>query len=75
MLQTGQRKGPLLENVVCRSARQNGFTGNRRPGTVKKLERAEEKEHVIVRFDEEEPSGAPVSLRNRHGQSATSASE
>jgi hypothetical protein len=28
---------------------------------VKKLERAEDKERVMVRFDEEDPSGAPVS--------------
>jgi len=43
--------------------------------TVKKLERAEENEHMMVRFDEEEPSGAPVSVRDRDGQSAASAAE
>jgi hypothetical protein len=29
----------------------------------------------MVRFDEEESSGAPVSVRERNGQSATSAAE
>jgi hypothetical protein len=30
---------------------------------------------MMVRFDEEEPSGAPVSVRDRDGQSAASAAE
>jgi hypothetical protein len=42
---------------------------------VKKLERAEDKERMMVRFDEEDSSGAPVSVRDRDGESATSAAE
>jgi hypothetical protein len=42
---------------------------------VKKLERAEDKERMMVRFDEEDPSGAPVSVRDRDGESAASAAE
>ena len=42
---------------------------------VKKFARAEDKEHMMVRLDEEEPSGAPVSLRDRDGESAASAAE
>jgi hypothetical protein len=42
---------------------------------VKKLERTEGKERMMVRFDEEEPSGAPVSVRDRDGESAASAAE
>jgi hypothetical protein len=42
---------------------------------VKKLERAEDKEHMMVRFDEEEPSGAAVSVRDRDVESAASAAE
>jgi hypothetical protein len=45
------------------------------PRIVKKLERAEEKEHMMVRFDEEDPSGAPARIRNRDGESAASAAE
>ena len=43
--------------------------------TVKKLERAEGKEHMMVRFDEEESSGAPVSVRERDGESPAAAAE
>jgi hypothetical protein len=43
--------------------------------SVKKLERAEDKERMMVRFDEEDPSGAPVSIRDRDGESAASAAE
>ena len=42
---------------------------------VKKLERAEDKERMMVRFDEEEPSGAPLSVRYRDGESAASAAK
>jgi ADP-ribosylglycohydrolase len=42
---------------------------------VKELERTEDKEHMMVRFDEKEPRGAPVSVRDRDGESATSAAE
>jgi hypothetical protein len=42
---------------------------------VKKLDRAEEKEHMMVRFDEEDPSGTPVNVRDRDGESAASAAE
>jgi hypothetical protein len=42
---------------------------------VKELERAEDEEHMMVRFDEEEPGGAPASVRDRNGQSAASAAE
>jgi hypothetical protein len=45
------------------------------PRAVKKLERADAKEHMMVRFDEEEPIGAPVSVRDRDGKSAASAVE
>jgi hypothetical protein len=48
---------------------------HRRCRLVKELERAEDKEHMMVRFDEEEPSGAPVSVRDRDGESATPAAE
>ena len=37
---------------------------------VKKLERAEDKERMMVRFDEEDPSGARVRIRDRDGDSA-----
>jgi putative transposase len=47
----------------------------RRPRLVKKLERAEDKERMMVRFDEEDPSGAPVSVRDRDRESAASAAE
>jgi hypothetical protein len=43
--------------------------------TVKKLARADDKEHMMVRFDEEESSGAPISVRDRNGKSAASAAE
>jgi hypothetical protein len=46
-----------------------------RPRTVKKLERAEDKERMMVRFDEKDPSGASVSVRDRDGESAASAAE
>jgi hypothetical protein len=42
---------------------------------VKKLERADAKEHMMVRFDDEEPIGAPVSVRDRDDKSAASATE
>jgi hypothetical protein len=42
---------------------------------VKKLERAEDKERMMIRFNEEEPSGAPVSLRYQDGESTASAAE
>jgi hypothetical protein len=58
------RGKPTLLCVVCLQ-----------PRTVKKLERAEDKERMMVRFDEEDPSGAPVSIRDRHGESAASAAE
>ena len=45
------------------------------PRSVKKLECAEDKERMMVRFDEEEPSGAPVSVRDRDGESAISAAQ
>jgi hypothetical protein len=45
------------------------------PRSVKKLERAKDKEHMMVRFDEEEPSGAPVSVRDGDGESAASVAE
>jgi hypothetical protein len=45
------------------------------PVWSKKLERAEDKERMMVRFDEEDPSGAPVSVRDRDGESAASAAE
>ena len=43
--------------------------------TVNKLERTEAKEHMMVRSDEEDPSGAPVSVRDRDGESAASATQ
>ena len=43
--------------------------------SVNKLECAEDKERMMVRFDEEEPSGTPVSVRDRDGESATSIAE
>jgi hypothetical protein len=42
---------------------------------VKKLERAEDKEPMMVRFDEEEASGVPVSVRDRDAEAAASAAE
>ena len=45
------------------------------PRSVKKLERAEDKERMMVRFDEEDSSGAPVSVRDRDGEAAASAAE
>jgi hypothetical protein len=33
------------------------------------------KEHMMVRFDEEEPIGSPASVRDRDGKSAASAAE
>jgi len=43
-------------------------------GMVKKLEHAEDKERMM-RFDEEDPSGASVSVRDRDGESAASAAQ
>ena len=37
--------------------------------SVNKIEQAEDKERMIVRFDEEDPSGAPVSVRDRDDES------
>jgi hypothetical protein len=45
------------------------------PRLVKKLGRAEDEERMMVRFDKEDPSGAPDSVRDRHGESAASAAE
>jgi hypothetical protein len=45
------------------------------PRSVKKLERAECKERMMVRLHEEHPSGASVSVRDRDGKSAASAAE
>jgi hypothetical protein len=45
------------------------------PRSVKKLERAEDKERMMVRFHEDYASGAPVSVRDREGESAASAAE
>jgi hypothetical protein len=42
---------------------------------LKKLEHAEDKERMMVRFDEEDTSGAPVSVRDRNVESAASAAE
>jgi hypothetical protein len=42
---------------------------------VKILERAEDKERMMVRSHEEHPSGAPVGVRDRDGELAASASE
>jgi hypothetical protein len=42
---------------------------------VKILERAEEQERMMVRLHEKYPSGAPVGVRDRDGESAASASE
>ena len=42
---------------------------------VKKIERTERKERMMVRFDEEDASGAPISIRDRDGESAASAAE
>ena len=43
--------------------------------SVKKLERAEDKERMMVRLREEHASGAPVSVRDRDGESAAFAAE
>jgi hypothetical protein len=66
-----------VQLLVVRFAKENRTWGYRRiqGRSVKKLKRAGDKERMMVRFDEEEPSGAPVSLRDRDGQSATSAAE
>ena len=45
------------------------------PRLVKKLGRAEDEERMMVRFDEEDPSGAPDSVRDRDAESAASAAE
>ena len=46
-----------------------------RPRSVKKLERPNDKHRMMVRFDEDNTSGAPVSVRDRDGESAASAAE
>jgi hypothetical protein len=43
--------------------------------SVKKLEHADDKGRMMVRFDEENTSGAPVSVRDRDGESSASAAE
>jgi hypothetical protein len=43
--------------------------------SVKKLERAEDKERMMVRLHEEHASGAFVSVRDRDGESAAFAAE
>jgi hypothetical protein len=42
---------------------------------VKKPERAETKESMMVRFHEDHASGAPVSVRDRDSESAASTAE
>jgi hypothetical protein len=51
----------LLSRLTCRK--------------VKKLERAEGKESMMVRFGEDHAGGAPVSVCDRDGESAASAAE
>jgi hypothetical protein len=43
--------------------------------SVKKFQRPKDKHRMIVRFDEDNTSGAPVSVRDRDGESAASAAE
>lgn len=43
--------------------------------SVKILEHAEDKQRMMVRFDEENTSGAPVGVRDRDGESAAFAAE
>ena len=45
------------------------------PREVKKLERAEDKERMMVRFDEQDPSGAPASVLDRDGYARLRASD
>ena len=47
----------------------------REPVRSKKLERDGDRERMMVRFDEEDSSGAPVSVRDRNGESAPFAPE
>ena len=42
---------------------------------VKKLYRAEGEARMMVRFDEEESGSAPISVRERDGESAAAAAE
>jgi len=42
---------------------------------VRKLEHLKEKQLMMGRFDEENTSGAPLSIRDRDGESAASSAE
>jgi hypothetical protein len=64
-----------LSELVAVAQAISGFKTAADARSVKKLERAEDKERMMVRFDEEDPSGAPVSIRDRNGKSAASGAE
>ena len=65
----------IYERALSEELSLRGLRVKTQARTVKKLERAEGKERMMVRFDEEEPSGAPVSVRDRDGESAASGAE
>jgi len=64
-----------VENAKIRLLEIIGGNPPDRSRSVKKLERPKDKHRMMVRFDEEAPSGAAFGLRDRDGESAASAAE